>query len=74
MQRQFQHWVVPVLAWARLELGEVSEAAELLRQVVGYARDAGDVFLLAEVLWLQDRVTMRQGRWDDAATALSSFA
>jgi tetratricopeptide (TPR) repeat protein len=70
MQRQLLFFVMPRLAWARLELGEVSEAAELVGQVAGYARQAEDLYLLAEVLWLQALVAIRQGRWADATAAV----
>jgi tetratricopeptide (TPR) repeat protein len=70
MRRQLLFFVMPRLAWARLELGEASDAAELVGQVVGYARQAGDLYLLAEVLWLQALVASLQGRWDGATTAV----
>jgi tetratricopeptide (TPR) repeat protein len=70
MRRQLQHFVLPVLAWAHLELGETSEAEALVAQIVGYAREAGELFLLAEVLWLQALVASRQRRWEEATTAV----
>jgi tetratricopeptide (TPR) repeat protein len=70
MRRQLLHFVLPRLAWAYLELGETSEAGALLQQIVGYAREAGEVFMLAHVAWLVALVAGRQGRWDDAATAV----
>jgi hypothetical protein len=70
MQRQLLGWVVPALAWARLELREASEAAELIRQSVGYTREAGELFLLADILWLQARVATQQGRSDETARAV----
>jgi tetratricopeptide (TPR) repeat protein len=69
MQRQLLHFVIPVLAWAHLELGETNDADELIVQIVGYAREAGELFLLADVLWRQALVASRQGRWDEAITA-----
>jgi tetratricopeptide (TPR) repeat protein len=70
MQRQLLHFVVPGLAWAHSELGEASEAAALIAQVVDHARDAGEHQLLAEVLWLQALVASRQGRWEETRTAV----
>jgi tetratricopeptide (TPR) repeat protein len=69
MRRQLLHWVLPRLAWAQLELGETSEAAALVTQVVGYAREAGERLLLAQVSWLQALVASRQGRWEEATAA-----
>jgi tetratricopeptide (TPR) repeat protein len=70
MRRQLLHFVLPHLAWAQLELGETSEAEALITQIVGYAREAGELFLLTEVLWLQSLVASRQGHWDAATTAV----
>jgi tetratricopeptide (TPR) repeat protein len=70
MPRQLMHFVLPVLAWAHLELGETSEADELVRQIVGYTRGAGELFLLAEVSWLQALVAMQQAHWEEAEYAL----
>ena len=70
MRRQLLHFVMPILAWAHLELGETSEAEALIMQIVGYAREAGELCLLAEVLWLQALVASRQGRWEDATTVV----
>jgi tetratricopeptide (TPR) repeat protein len=66
MRRQLLHFVMPVLARAHLELGETSEAEALVRQIVGYAREAGERFLLANVLWLQALVASQQGCWEEA--------
>jgi tetratricopeptide (TPR) repeat protein len=60
---------LPGLAWAQLELGETSEAAALATQVVGYAREAGELLLLARVSWLQALAASRQGRWEEATAA-----
>jgi tetratricopeptide (TPR) repeat protein len=70
MRRQQLHAVLPRLAWARLELGETSEAEALVTQIVGYAREAGELLLLARESWLQALVATRQGRSEDAAAAI----
>jgi tetratricopeptide (TPR) repeat protein len=70
MRRQLLHFVLPRLAWAQLELGETSEAAALVSQVVDYAREAWEPVLLAEILWLQALVAIRQEDWEEAQRAL----
>jgi tetratricopeptide (TPR) repeat protein/transcriptional regulator with XRE-family HTH domain len=70
MDRQLLHFVVPHLARAHLELGETSDAETLIMQIVAYARGAGELLLLAKVLWLQALVAGRQGRWEEATAAV----
>jgi tetratricopeptide (TPR) repeat protein len=70
LRRQHLHWVIPRLAWAHLELGETGAAYEWVRQVVDYAREAGELELLAKVLWLQALVATQQEHWEEAERAL----
>jgi tetratricopeptide (TPR) repeat protein len=70
MRRQLLFFVLPSLARAQLELGATSEAVALVTQVVSYARGAGELVLLAEVLWLQARVAIRRRCWVEAEDML----
>jgi tetratricopeptide (TPR) repeat protein/transcriptional regulator with XRE-family HTH domain len=70
MSRQQMHAILPRLAWSKLELGEMGAAEALVGEVVDYARDARELVLLADVLWLQALVAGRQERWQDAKAAV----
>jgi tetratricopeptide (TPR) repeat protein len=71
LQRQQMWWVVPYLARAQLELGEVREARRLALQAVGYARANGELGLLGIALLVHAMVATRRGRWQEAERALA---
>ena len=62
--------LLPVLAWAHLELGEVELAADVASRAVGRARAQGHRLGLVEALRVQGLVALRQERWDDAVRVL----
>jgi tetratricopeptide (TPR) repeat protein len=62
--------VLPTLAWACLELGEVAQASDLALQAVRRARTEESLFALVTSLWIQALVAIRQGRRGEARQAL----
>ena len=62
--------ILPVLAWAHLELGEVEQAAAVASRAVGRADAQGNHLSLVEALRVQGLVALRQERWDDAVRVL----
>jgi tetratricopeptide (TPR) repeat protein len=62
---------LPVLAWAYLEMGEVERAVETAAAAVSRAREQEVNLHLAEALLSQGRVLHRQGKLDEARTALA---
>jgi tetratricopeptide (TPR) repeat protein len=63
-------YVLPNLAWACLELGEVAQAHDLALQAVQRARAEGNLPGLADNLRIQALVAIRQGCWEEARQAL----
>jgi tetratricopeptide (TPR) repeat protein len=70
LERQHAVYVLPRLVRAYLEIGEVSRASELIGQAVEYVRASGDLLALADVLWVQALVAIRQGYWAEAVGVL----
>jgi tetratricopeptide (TPR) repeat protein len=62
--------LLPVLAWAHLELGELGEADAVVRQAIRRARTEGSPLLLADALRVQGLIAIRQGWWEEAERAL----
>lgn len=58
--------LLPVLAWAQLELGQVDQAAETVDQALQRARPEEMRLVLVEALRVQALVAIRQGHWADA--------
>ncbi|HET7036178.1 MAG TPA: AAA family ATPase, partial [Thermomicrobiaceae bacterium] len=63
--------ILPVLAWARLELGQPDEAAETVEQALGRARPEGMRLALVEALRVRALIALRQEQWDAAAGSLA---
>jgi tetratricopeptide (TPR) repeat protein/transcriptional regulator with XRE-family HTH domain len=62
--------LLPTLAWAELEAGDVAAAAELAGQAIDRARQQTFRLALVHALWVQMLVLTRQGRWQEATRAL----
>jgi tetratricopeptide (TPR) repeat protein len=63
-------FVLPRLALAALELGEVTEATDLALEAVRRARAVGSPMILADALRAHALVACRQRRWAEAERAL----
>jgi tetratricopeptide (TPR) repeat protein len=63
-------YLLPVLARAYLELGEVEQAAETVAQAIARMRAENMRLMLADALWVQAMVRHRQGKLAEAADAL----
>ncbi|HET7035868.1 MAG TPA: transposase, partial [Thermomicrobiaceae bacterium] len=63
--------LLPVLAWARLELGQLDEAAAAVEQALGRARPEGMRLVLVETLRVRALIALRQEQWDAAAGSLA---
>jgi tetratricopeptide (TPR) repeat protein len=59
-----------LLAWAHLELGEVTRAAEMVAQAIIRERVSHTRLALVEALWVQAMALTRQERWAAAEHAL----
>jgi tetratricopeptide (TPR) repeat protein len=62
--------LLPLLAWALLDLGGVGEAAEVAARAVARARDQGRQVLLVDALRVAAMIAARQGHWEEAECAL----
>jgi transposase len=62
--------LLPMLAWAQLELGEVEQAAQTVAQALERARPEEMRLVLVEALRVQALIALRQERWDEAAHSL----
>jgi tetratricopeptide (TPR) repeat protein len=73
-QPGLQEWTVtgllPVLAWAQLELGEVEEAALVIGQAVVRARAQHMRIALVDALRVRAMVALRRGEPEEAARSL----
>jgi tetratricopeptide (TPR) repeat protein len=68
----FQSMPVRVLlAWAQLDLSEVAAAAALASEAAQDARSTHSLPALADALWMEARVALRQRQWLDAEQAAS---
>ena len=63
-------WVLPILAWAHLELGEVNEAERCATQAIRRARAQGLRHSLVESLRVLAMIATRGGAWDAAERSL----
>src|SRR5205085_1551124 len=59
--------VLPVLAWAHLELGDPEQAARVAAAAVTRARSGDYRLALVGALRVQAMVALRQGHWEEAA-------
>ncbi len=62
--------LLPVLAWAHLERGQVDEAAEVVDQALRRARSEEMRLVLVEALRVRALVALRREQWDEAARGL----
>src|SRR5262249_55571939 len=62
--------LLPLLAWAHIELGELRQAQRLLTPLVGETRAAHLRLLLCDALRVQGLLATRRGRWYEAEAAL----
>jgi len=62
--------LLPVLAWAHLERGQVDEAAEAVEQALRRARSEEMHLVLVEALRVRALVALRREQWDKAARSL----
>jgi len=72
MEEWYVNMLLPRLAWARLDLGDVTLAAETAARGVVRARDQNNRFVLVDALRVQAIVWTRQRRWADAVRALEN--
>jgi tetratricopeptide (TPR) repeat protein len=63
-------YLLPVLARAYLELGEVEQAADTVAQAIARMQAENLRLMLADALWVQAMVRHRQGQLVEAAEAL----
>ena len=63
--------LLPVLAWAHLELGRLDEAAETVEQALWRARPEGMRLALAEALRVRALIALRREQWHTAAEGLA---
>jgi tetratricopeptide (TPR) repeat protein len=63
-------WLLPTLAWAYLDLGDVASAVEMAGQAAQRARAQAHRLALVDALWVQAMVAIRQQHWDEATRAL----
>jgi tetratricopeptide (TPR) repeat protein/transcriptional regulator with XRE-family HTH domain len=63
-------YLLPFLAWAHLELGEVAEAEEVVGQAIRRARAEPNRLALVEALRVQAMVATRQEEWEQAERSL----
>jgi len=62
--------LLPVLAWAQLELGQADEAAETVAEALRRGRPEEMRLVLVEALRVQALVALRQEQWHEAALSL----
>jgi tetratricopeptide (TPR) repeat protein/transcriptional regulator with XRE-family HTH domain len=62
--------LLPVLAWAQLELGQVEQAAATVAQALARARPEEMRLVLVEALRVQALIALRRGQGDEAARSL----
>jgi len=62
--------VLPVLAWAQLELGQLDQATDAVEQALKRARPEEMRLVLVEALRVKALIALRRGEWDEAARSL----
>ncbi len=70
-ERIVTQYVLPVLAWAQLEAGQIDQAAGTVREALERARRGTCRLAWAEDLRVQALVLLAQGCWDEAEQALA---
>jgi tetratricopeptide (TPR) repeat protein len=63
-------YVLPTLAWAHLEVGDVVQARDVGAQGVRRARATTNQLMLLDALRVQAMIATRQGRWAEAERSL----
>jgi tetratricopeptide (TPR) repeat protein len=69
-ERMVTHFILPVLAWALFELGELDEAAATAAETIRRARSGLCRLALVQALRVQARVLLARDRYDEAACTL----
>jgi tetratricopeptide (TPR) repeat protein/transcriptional regulator with XRE-family HTH domain len=59
--------LLPLLAWAHIEMGEATEATAWAERAIVRARTEGSPWMLVDALRVQVLIALRQGRWAEAA-------
>jgi tetratricopeptide (TPR) repeat protein len=62
--------LLPFLAWAHLELGDLSRAEDALREALARARREHHQLALLDTLCVQALLAIRSEQWDEAVSAL----
>jgi tetratricopeptide (TPR) repeat protein len=62
--------LLPVLAWAQLEQGQVEQATATVEQALARARREDMRLVVVEALRVQALITLRQERWEEATRSL----
>jgi uncharacterized protein HemY len=62
--------LLPVLAWAHLELGEVAQARDVVERAIRRTRPENLRLVLVDALRVQAMVAARQEQWEEAARAV----
>ncbi|MGO8950026.1 MAG: ATP-binding protein [Ktedonobacterales bacterium] len=62
--------LIPLIAWACLQLGEDERAADVLAECLAHARERHYQLQLADALRIEAILALRQSRWEDAKAAL----
>jgi tetratricopeptide (TPR) repeat protein len=62
--------LIPLLAWAYLDLGDEARAQEVVEQAIARSRTQNDCLTLTDALRIQAMVATRQERWEEAEIAL----
>jgi tetratricopeptide (TPR) repeat protein/transcriptional regulator with XRE-family HTH domain len=69
MERQVTR-LLPILAWAQLEMGDLKDAAATVTQGISRARRERTPILLVDALRIHAVISISERRWDDAESAL----
>jgi tetratricopeptide (TPR) repeat protein len=69
-ERMVTQYILPVLAWAQFELGELDQAAATVAAAIERARSGTCRLGLVQALRVQALVQIARERWDEAARSL----
>ncbi len=69
-EKRYLSDLLPLLAWAHLELGDMAQASDLVARAVAYARAETHRLGLVEALWVQALVASAQEEWAEAERAV----
>jgi tetratricopeptide (TPR) repeat protein/transcriptional regulator with XRE-family HTH domain len=64
-------FILARLAWAELDLGEISRAADTVAQASAASRARTNRLALLDALWVQGRLAARAEAWEEAERALA---